>query len=159
MLDLVKEKLKGRKYLIQIIAIFVIFMFIYTLLDIFNGGYEQMRIDHGLGLSILNILLNIIMSGLSALMLTMSTIFFSLSGREGKGSFMSSFAVLFGVLTYGCTACVIALFAMIGITFSVLALPLAGLPYKLISLLILVIGLVWLAHEIKNPRCKLSKKK
>ena len=68
---------------------------------------------------------------------------------------MTSFSVLFGILTYGCTSCVIAFLSVIGITFAVAVLPLAGLPYKLISLGLLIVGFVWLIKEIKTSKCKI----
>jgi hypothetical protein len=50
---------------------------------------------------------------------------------------------------------VIAFFASIGIAFSVIALPLAGLPYKFISLILILIGLFWIRKEIDKP-CKVK---
>jgi hypothetical protein len=54
---------------------------------------------------------------------------------------------------------VIAFFAVIGITFSVAVLPFAGLPYKILALVLLVVGLVWLMYEIQNTKCKVPAKK
>jgi len=79
-----------------------------------------------------------------------------LTGKEGKGTFMSGFAFIFGMLTWGCTPCVIAFFATIGITFAVVALPLAGLPYKFIALALLIVGFIWLRYEANHPRCKIK---
>lgn len=156
MLSVVLQKQKERKQIVLMILFFTLFMFLYTLLDDFNGGYNKMLEEYHLFLPIINISLNIIMSAISAFMMVMSYTFFKLSGKEGKGSFLSGISVLFGILTYGCTSCVILFFATIGITFSVVALPLAGLPYKLVSLLIVLIGLFWLIHEIKYPKCKIK---
>jgi hypothetical protein len=156
MLELVLQKQREKKTLIITGIYFLIFLSIYTLLDYFNGGYITMARDFHPMLPYLQIFLNLIMSGISAVMMSFSTIFVKLSGNEGKGSFLSFISLVFGLLTYGCTPCVIAFFATIGITFAVAVLPLAGLPYKLISLLIVIIGLLWLIHEIKHPRCKVK---
>ena len=76
-------------------------------------------------------------------------------GKEVKGSNVSIFAVLFGMLTYGCTPCVISFFAAIGISFTVITLPWAGLPYKLISLLILIFGL-WFSNKQQKKFCEVK---
>jgi len=117
---------KERRYIIQGIIVFLIFIGLYTLLDQLNIGYSEMINQYG--------------------------ILF----REGKGSFMSGFAVVFGMLTYGCTPCVIAFFSTVGITFAVAVLPLAGLPYKLLALLLLVLGFFWLKYETNHVKCKIK---
>jgi len=147
-----------KKYLLQGSIIFVLFSGLYFLLDQLNIGYTQMMTDYGLYLVIGNIVLNFIMAFLSALMWNISTALVRLTGREGKGTFMSGFAFLFGMLTYGCTPCVIAFFSTIGITFAVAALPLAGLPYKLIALLLLLLGFIWLRYEANHVKCKIKPK-
>lgn len=149
---------KERKYIIQGSVFFVLFLGLYILIDQLNIGYTQMILDYGIYLVIGNIIINIVMAGLSAFMWNISTGLVKLTGREGKGSFMSGFAVLFGMLTYGCTPCVIAFFSTIGITFAVATLPLAGLPYKLIGLLLLVLGFFWLKYETNHVKCKIKSK-
>ena len=147
---------KEKKYIIQGVIVFVVFLGLYTLLDQLNIGYSGMIEEYGLLLVIGNILLNIIMAFISAFMWNISTAMVRLTGKEGKGSFVSSFAVVFGMLTYGCTPCVIAFFSTIGITFAIAALPLAGLPYKLIALLLLVVGFFWLKYESNHVKCKVK---
>ena len=124
MITAVLEKQKSKKFLILGAIFFVFFMGIYTMLDNFNGGYQNMANDFGVYLVVVNISLNVLMSFLSALMFNMSTALFDITKKEGKGTFVTMISVLFGVLTYGCTSCVIAFFAVVGITFSVAALPL-----------------------------------
>lgn len=155
MLSLVLKKQTSVKYLVSFAIYAIFFMVIYFLLDSLNGGYYEMSVEYGQYLVYLNIGLNIVMSLVSAFMFNLSSALVDLTKKEGKGTFMTMFSVLFGVLTYGCTSCVIAFFAVIGITFSVAVLPLAGLPYKLISLGLLVIGFFWLLREIKRSQCKL----
>ena len=107
-------------------------------------------------LVIINISLNILMAALSSLLLSFSTIMAQLKGKESMSSNLSFVSVLFGVLTYGCTPCVIAFFSSIGIAFTVIALPFAGLPYKFISLALIVIGLIWTYNEIEHGKCKVK---
>lgn len=155
MLSLVLQKQKSFKYLTSFFIYAAFFSIIYLLLDNLNGGYTQMANDFGSTLVVVNIALNIVMSLLSAFMFNLSSALVDLTKKEGKGTFMTMFSVMFGVLTYGCTSCVIAFFAVIGITFSVAVLPLAGLPYKLISLVLLMVGFIWLMREIKKSQCKI----
>lgn len=155
MLSLVLQKQKSIKYVTSFFVYSIFFTIIYFLLDNLNGGYSEMANTYGSGLVITNIIMNVVMALLSAFMFNLSSALVDLTKKEGKGTFMTMFSVLFGVLTYGCTSCVIAFFAVIGITFSVAVLPLAGLPYKLISFALLLLGFLWLLREIKNSQCKL----
>ena len=156
MIKIILSELKKKNYLLIFTFFFLIFISIYTLIDSFNMRYQAMRVEYGLYLVVINIALNIVMASLSALMISMSIAFLRFSGRDHNSTLLSGVSVLFGILTYGCTPCVIAFFAVFGITFSVAVLPLAGLPYKLISLLIIIIGLIWLFYSIKNTKCKIK---
>ena len=146
-----------KKSILQSLLFFTIFMIIYTFIDRNNMSYTDMSQSFGSYLVYTNISLNIVMALLSSLMLMLSTASASLKGKESVGSNLSFVSVFFGILTYGCTPCVIAFFGSIGIAFSVAILPLAGLPYKLISLLLIVIGLIWTYYEIKHGKCKVKK--
>ncbi len=148
--------LKTKKYMMWAIFFFLFFIFIYFLLDSFNMPYRQMQSEYGLYLVGINVSLNIVMALLTSFMLSLSTINVALKGSETKGSNFGFLSVLFGILTYGCTTCVITFFASIGIAFSVIALPLAGLPYKFVSLLLILIGLWWTKREVETGVCKIK---
>ena len=150
------ERLKSRSILIQGMIFFLIFLFVYSLIDTNNLPYEDMAKLYGITLVAVNILLNLVMAVLSSLLLNLSTIMAQLKGKESLGSNLSFVSVFFGILTYGCTPCVIAFFANLGIAFSVIALPLAGLPYKFISLALILIGLFWTYREIEFGKCKIK---
>ena len=147
---------KTKKYIIQGVLFFSFFILIYTVIDSLNMSYSNMILEYGIYLVVINILLNILMSFLSALLMNLSTAMVILKGREGKGSTFGFFSIIFGIFTYGCTTCVIAFLASVGIAFSVIALPLAGLPYKLISFVLIIIGLIWITKEIQNSKCKVD---
>jgi hypothetical protein len=149
---------KERKYLIQGVILFLLFIIIYTVVDSLNMSYSEMSLTFGRYLVILNISLNIFMAFLGALLMNLSTAMVELKGKEGFASNFGALSVLFGILTYGCTTCVIAFFASIGIAFSVIALPLAGFPYKLLALLLLFIGLFFMYREIEYGKCKVNLK-
>lgn len=150
------SRLRNRKMILQTVVFGLVFIVIYGMIDQLNMPYADMIQEYGMLLVILNISLNVIMASGSAFMLSLSTIMAQLKGKESMGSNLSFLSVLFGILTYGCTPCVIAFFASVGIAFSVIALPYAGLPYKFISLGLILIGILWTLWEIKNGKCKLK---
>lgn len=147
---------KEKKYIIQGVITFSLFMVLYFTLDSLNMSYSEMALEYGILLVVINIIMNVVMSFTSAFMWNVSTGLVKLTGREGKGSFLSGIAYIFGMLTYGCTPCVIAFFSTIGLTFSVAILPLAGLPYKFIAFGLLILGLVWLIYESNHVKCKVK---
>lgn len=155
MLTYAFKKQTTPKFLLLNAFYFFFFVGIYTLVDSFNMSYSQMALTYGLFLPILNIVINIIMAVLSMGMMGLTSAQFDFSGRESQGSNLSFASVLFGILTYGCTPCVISFFAAIGISFSVAVLPFAGLPYKFISLMIIIVGFVWILWSIQRTTCKL----
>jgi MFS family permease len=157
MLTDVLKKQTTPKFLALNAGYFLFFLLLYTLIDSFNLSYQQMATQYGPFLPILNIALNIVMATISMLMMGLTSAQFDFSGRESRGSNLSFLSILFGILTYGCTPCVIAFFAAVGISFSVAVLPLAGLPYKLISLGLIIIGFIWVIYAIKHTRCNLPK--
>ncbi len=135
----------------QRLLFFLVFITMYTLLDSFNMSYQAMIEQYGLYLVLINITLNLFMSGLSAIMVSSA----GSQIKEPKGANLSFASIVFGIFTYGCTTCVITFLASIGISFSVMALPFAGLPYKLVSVVLIIIGYFWTQREIRNAVCEI----
>ena len=148
--------LKTKKLMLQGAGLFLVFMILYTMIDNLNLPIPQMAQTYGTGLVVLNVVTNVFMALGSALMLNLSTAMAALKGKESTGSNLSYASILFGILTYGCTPCVIAFFASFGIAFSVIALPLAGYPYKVMSLVLIGIGIAWTLWEIEHATCKIK---
>lgn len=156
MFTLALDRLKTRSSILQGLGFMGIFILIYTVIDYNNLSYDKMANIYGSYLVYTNMALNVLMALLSAFLLLLSTANAELKGKESLGSNLSFISVLFGILTYGCTPCVIAFFASLGIAFSVIALPLAGLPYKFISIGLLLIGLIWTYYELQYGKCKVK---
>jgi MFS family permease len=154
MLTMVLQKQKEKKFILMNIAFLLFFVTLYTTIDFFNMSYVEMANQFSIWLVIANVFINILMAVLSTIMLAFSSAQFDLTGKESKASNLSFISVLFGILTYGCTPCVISFFAAVGITFGVIALPWAGFPYKLISLAILLLGTIWIIHRLTKTTCK-----
>jgi hypothetical protein len=159
MLTMVIQRQFTKNFLLLNLAYFVFFFGMYWVIDSFNMSYATMATTYGTYLVVINITLNIVMSLISMMMMGLTSAQFNFAGRESKGSNLSFFSILFGILTYGCTPCVIGFFAAVGISFSVAVLPLAGLPYKYISLLLIIAGLIWVIFSIKNTTCKVTPSK
>jgi hypothetical protein len=157
MMDLALQHINTRKAKLNGLLFFSVFVVMYTLIDVNNLPYTQMMVRYGTYLVAINVFLNVLMASMSSLMLMLSTANVALKGKESLGSNTSFLSVIFGVLTYGCTPCVIAFFSTIGIAFSVAVLPLAGLPYKFISVGLLLIGLFWTRNDIIKGSCSIKK--
>lgn len=155
MIKLVLLKQKEKKYLISLGVFFLIFLFIYFMLDYLSGGYKPMLEDFGTYLVVLNVLVNVVMSVISAVMFNFSTALQSLSKRGENTGMMPFLSVIFGFFTFGCTSCMIAFLAVLGINFAVIPLAMHNFPYKLIGLGLLVIVFIIQLYIIKNSKCKI----
>lgn len=131
----------------------LVFLLVYSMIDGLNMSYGDMAREHGTWLVVTNIALNVLMGAIAGFMIALSDYVLKFKGIKTKGDSMSFLSVLFGIFTYGCTPCVISFLAVFGINFSVLALPFAGLPYKLISLALMGLGIWILSRELKRNQC------
>lgn len=137
---------------------FGVYLIIFFMIDALNRSLVQFYLDYGLTLSLLNISLTIVMAGLSAYLLSLSHMMFTRNGFKTKGENLSYLAVFFGILTYGCTPCVIAFFASIGISFSVVVLPFGGMPYKILALGLILFGIYWSHRDLNRISCAIGGK-
>lgn len=156
MFSLVLNMQKTKKYIIEGTIFFILFLAIFFTLDYLNMTYQEMNHTYGIWLVILNISMNIVMAILSTLMMNFSTALVELRASKGNSSNLGFLATIFGIFTYGCTSCVIAFMSAIGINLIVISLPFAGLPYKFLSLALIVIGLFIIIREIKVGVCKIK---
>lgn len=146
---------KQKKYIISFFVYTAIFSAIYFTLDYLSGGYKPLIKDYGFYLVIINVVLNIFMSFISALMFNLSTAQVSLTKKGEAAGYLSFISVILGFFTYGCTSCMITFLGVIGISFGVYMLPLHNLPYKLLGLLILIASIFLQRYLINNAKCKI----
>ena len=99
MYSLALQKQTSKKYIIQGLLFFSVFLIIYFVVDRLNMPYPEMIQTYGLYLVIINIILNVVMSFLSAFLMNLSTAMVELKGSEGKASNFGFLSVLFGILT------------------------------------------------------------
>lgn len=148
------EKILKNNFNKLTIGIFALYLTIFFVIDYLNMPYSQMLKEEGMLIVLIHIILNIVMAALSTYLFVLHEDMLKQVGKQVKGSNTPIYAALFGMLTYGCTPCVISFFAAIGIQFSIVALPWAGLPYKLITLLILIIG-IWFSKNQQKKVCQI----
>lgn len=150
------ERMKTKKYIIQGSIFFIIFFGLYLILDYLN--VRELTVKPSNLWIISNIILNIIMGLSSALLMNLSTVMVELKSSGESASNLGFFSVLFGILTYGCTSCVVIFFSAIGISFSPAIFPfinvLNGMIYKFLSLALIGLGLTLVLYNIAKGKCK-----
>lgn len=158
MLRAVFNKAKSRNNILYLIIAFVLFFSLYVFLDFEgNTNYTLMTEEFGIGIVLIHVLINILIAILSSIMVIFSFINYKLTKIEPKGSSAIPFITfVFGILTFGCTGCVVAFFSAVGIAFSPIVLPSGNLIWKLAALLFVVIGFSWIMYSIEHTKCKIK---
>ncbi|QIK57312.1 hypothetical protein G7059_05380 [Erysipelothrix sp. HDW6A] len=134
---------------------FMMFLALNIIVDNLNITYSMLADRYYILIPVASITMSVIMATLSAYLIMVSSMQYDLIGKETKGGNLSFISIVFGILTYGCTPCVISFFAAIGVSFSVYALPFDGLPYKFLSIALLLLG-IWFTHREINKTCAIK---
>lgn len=158
MLTAVKQEARTSQNMILFALLFVVFLALYIFLDFEgNTSYRLMTTNFGIGITILHILMNIVIATLSSIMVGFSIINYRLTKQEPVGSNAIPFlSFLFGVLTFGCTGCVVAFLSAIGIAFTPLILPNGNLLWKLVAMVFVILGFLWIMYSIEHTKCKIK---
>lgn len=158
MLDAVKQEAKKRNNILLLIGLFILFFGLYTFLDFEgNTNYSVMTETFGITIVTIHILINISIATLSSIMVGFSIINYKLTKVDPKGSnAIPLLTFIFGLLTFGCTGCVVAFLSAVGIAFSPLVLPAGNLIWKLAALLFVIIGFVWIMYAIEHTKCNIK---
>ncbi len=159
MLNTIKLEALKKRNIFLIIGLFILFLGLYTFLDFEgNTNYKIMTDNFGITIVIIHIFINIIIGILSAIMVGFSIINYNLTKIEPKGSnAIPFFTFIFGLLTFGCTGCIVAFFSAIGIAFSPIIFPAGNLLWKFIALILVILGFVWIMYSIEHTKCKIKK--
>jgi hypothetical protein len=158
MLEIVYKKAFERNHIILFFILLLVFFGLYVFLDFEgNTNYTTMINNFGLAVTFTHIFINLLIAFLSSVMVTFSTINYKLTKKEPVGSNALPFITfLFGVLTFGCTSCVVAFLAAVGIAFTPVILPNGNLIWKFAALAIVILGFIWIMYSIKNTKCKVK---
>jgi len=159
MINIIAKEAKSRNNIILLSVLFFFFWGLYTFLDFEgNTNYTLMTESFGISVTIIHIIINILIAALTSIMVGFSIINYKLTNIEPKGSNAIPFLTfIFGLLTFGCTGCVVAFLSAIGIAFTPLILPNGNLIWKLVALLIVIIGFIWILYSINNIKCTVKK--
>lgn len=159
MLLIIKQHAKQRNNILLMALLFIGFFALYVFLDFEgNTNYQLMTANFGIGITITHILINMLIAFLSSIMVAFSIINYKITQVEPKGSNAIPFLTfIFGLLTFGCTSCVVAFLSAVGIAFSPLVLPNGNLLWKLVALLFVILGFIWVMYSIQNTKCKIKK--
>ena len=161
MLSAVKKEAFKRNNILLLVGLFILFFGLYTFLDFEgNTNYVVMTDNFGLTIVLIHIIINLLIALLSSIMVGFSIMNYNLTKVEPKGSNAIPFLTfIFGLLTFGCTGCVVAFFSAVGIAFSPIILPAGNLLWKLAALGLVIIGFLWIMYSIENTKCSIKKVK
>jgi len=158
MLRAVINEAKSRNNILYLLGTFILFFGLYVFLDFEgNTNYSVMAEDFGILTVSIHIVINILIAILSSIMVIFSIINFKLTKVEPKGSnAIPFFTFSFGLLTFGCTGCVVAFFSSVGIAFTPIVLPSGNLIWKVVALLFVILGFIWIMYSIEHTKCKIK---
>lgn len=158
MLSLVYKDAKKISNLIMLISLSIFFFGLYIFLDFEgNGNYTNMFNNFGAFVTITHILANLLIGIMSSVMITFSIINYRFTKQEPKGNTAIPFiGFIFGLLTFGCTSCVVAFLSAVGIAFTPILLPNGNLIWKIVALVFVTIGFLWILYSIQNTKCKVK---
>ncbi|PAT02266.1 hypothetical protein CI105_02680 [Candidatus Izimaplasma bacterium ZiA1] len=158
MLNIIKQESLKRNNLFLIAALFIFFFGLYVFLDFEgNTNYKVMINNFGFLVVVVHITINLLIAGLTSIMVSFSIINYKLTKIEPKGSNAIPFITfLFGLLTFGCTSCVVSFLSAIGIAFTPYVLPNGNLLWKFGALLFVVIGFIFVMNNIQKTKCKVK---
>ncbi len=155
MLSIVLQKQKETKNILIFLGIFAFVYSLYFFLDwLAHGSFSILFQELGTPLLMVHQLFNIVLAFIAALMISLSQIKLRLTKVEPKGSTsIPFFSFIFGLLTFGCAPCVVAMLGAIGITFTPIVLPFGNLPWKIILLGIMAVGFFFILRSIEQSTC------
>lgn len=158
MLHIIYQKAFEKTNIILFAVLLLVFFALYVFLDFEgNTNYSIMTQQYGIMVTITHIFVNILIALLSSVMVTFSTINYRLTKKEPVGSNALPFITfLFGVLTFGCTSCVVAFLSAVGIAFTPVIFPNGNLLWKFAALGLVVLGFIWIMYSIQHTKCKVK---
>lgn len=153
--------LQEQKKLKNIIVSSIIFLFLlslYTLLD--NYGYQSYStLGDAFGYNVVTatIILNILISLLSAFTISITLLNYQLNRTMTSGSIFASIGNLFAVVFTGCASCGLSLLGAIGIGLGLPVITPGAVQYKFFALLVILLGLIIVLYVIQNTTCSIKK--
>lgn len=154
--------LKKVPYLMLTFALTLVFWTLYTFFDLRQGGthltifsthvmsFQYFVEQFGLVYVASRIVLDILISFLSAIMIALVIDSYRNGNKLFTGSACSTGATfILGFATFGCPSCVLPIAGTFGDILTSETLPLFGFEFKILSLLIISVTLIWFLHRLK----------
>ncbi|MFP4287167.1 MAG: hypothetical protein ACLFRI_05660 [Candidatus Izemoplasmataceae bacterium] len=156
MLQIVWSEQKKRKNILIWLTIFLFVAFLYMFFDyLAYRSYTVMFEDLGGFVFSVHMILNVSMALLTSLMLSLTQIKLNLTKVEPVGSnTIPVLSFIFALLTFGCTPCVVAFFAAVGIAFTPIVFPMGNLLWKVILLFFILASMGYILYSIDKGTCK-----
>lgn len=158
MLSFVLQEQKKIKNIVTMLLIFVALLALYTFLD--NYGFQTYAIlgdAFGQAVVIQTITLNILISLISALTISLTLINYRFNNAMSSGSFFASIGNLFAVIFTGCATCGLSLFGALGVSLVLPAVTPGAVKFKFFGLLVIILGLIIVTYIINTSTCSIKK--
>lgn len=150
---------RDRRAMAIMIALSVLFFAFYMILDLREGGRSTNLLTHQLGTPQFYIeafgawffygavILNAALAFASSMLIVAS--FEKFQSRRAKNGALCSIGatLVFGFAVFGCPGCIMPLFGTLGLAVFANSLPLFGLEFKLLSLVIILATLIWVLRR------------
>lgn len=156
MFYLILQEQKKPRNIILFVSVFLVLLSIYTLLD--NYGYQTYALigdAFGYDVVVQTIVLNVLISLLSAFMISITVINFRFTNNKSSGSFFASIGNVFALVFTGCASCGLSLLGAIGVSLGVTILP-GAVKFKFLALLVIMLGLIIVIYLINTSTCSIK---
>lgn len=157
MIHLILQEQKKLKNIIILASVFVGLLLIYTFFDNFGfQSYYTLGEAFGYNVVVQTIVLNVLISLISAFTISITVINFRFNNTLTSGSLFASIGNVFGLIFTGCATCGLSLLGAIGVSLGVSVLP-GAVKYKFFALLVIILGLIIVIYLINTSTCKIKK--
>jgi hypothetical protein len=139
----------------EFVFFFVTFLLLYTTLDFLNqGGYYEMYVNSSILIVMMHVILNIVISFIAAYTQDNAKV---INLQRKNLTNLSVAGLGLGIITFGCTPCVVSFFLTFGITITLFVSPVATLFFKIIALLITICGYIITKYYLSKYGCKIKR--
>ncbi len=158
MITLVMNEQKKWNQIIRLFFIFIMLLSLYTFLDNYGfQSYQTLGDAFGFDKVVKTIILNILISLLSALTINLTLINYNFSNSKTSGSIFASIGNVFAVVFTGCASCGLSILGAIGVSIGLPVITPGAIKYKFLALLIIILGLIVVIYIINTSVCSIKK--
>lgn len=160
MLRLVLYEQKKIKNILLLVFTFIALLGLYIFLDNFgHQSYSTLADAFGVSVLIQTLVLNVLISLISAVTISFTIINYKLNNSMTSGSFFASIGNLFAVIFTGCATCGLSVFGALGISLGLPAITPGAVKYKFFALLVIILGLIVVTYIINTSVCSIKKRR